>query len=734
MKYRLLFKRYLSVSYFSLVAITVSAVAAPLEDISLQQRGDDAQATITLTTPVHFLRYVPGEKSRVVEIYYERVPSSDQTETWADQEVRNSPATSLTPAFTVTTRDQATQPKLVVEFAREVNFSVSAGSDSRSFVITIKSDKSAAPEISNLSLPYLPAVQPPVQQKATPAAGSPEAMQAENNQQAYKLMLAGRDALSAKNYSAATEAFNKLLMLPPNMYSQDAQEWVGVARERGGQQAKAKVEYELYLKLYTTEGDPGVQRVKQRLARLGSSEPSAKAESPARKIEPRSFVQGGISSQYYFGQSNLQSTYQFNGTTQTDTYSMKDQSSLISNVDAIGRYVSENYDNRVVYRDVQMQNFLPAQTNSTQSTNTNRTYAAYFELKNRTADYSTRVGRQTTGGAGVMGRFDGVYAGVGSAQNIRVNGVAGQLVDFTSSNQPTFYGFSVDKGPVSVYFQNQTIEGILDRRAVGAEVRYFEGKKTAYSAIDYDIYYNALNTLMFTGTYGMETGTTFNFIADYRKNLSTRNALNGASTTSVQDLLAMPTMNEALLKQLAQDRTVSTAYSQIGVMQKLSANWQAGVDMKLANTSGLSASGSLNIDGTQTVAGYMTATPATGLEKTVTAQLIASNLYSNADITTFGTSYVTSDYVQNGETLFIYNRMSFGREFSLDSSWNFYQQTDNYGASLSRNMPMVHATYQVVQDISINADLGAELTTTTGPIQTSTNTRIFTSLGFRWNF
>jgi len=440
MKKSYLFSNCLSLCGLLLSAMPIFSYAAPLDDVSLRQQGDVVLATIKLTTPVHFLRYVPGEKSRIVEIYYERVPSSDTTEAWSDREVRNSPATALTPAFTVTTRDQATQPKLVVEFANEVNFSVSAGGDNRSFVITISPEKSAVPTVAYVALPLLPTVLPPIVGKVKPAPDSPEAIQAENDQQGYKLMLAGRDALSAKNYPQATEAFNKLLMLPPNQYSQDAQEWVGVARERDGQLAKAKVEYELYLKLFTT--GPGVQAVKQRLAGLASPQvKTAQSQASSKKIEPRSFVQGGISSRYYFGQSDFETTYQFNGASQTDTYAMKDQSMLITNVDAIGRYVSEDYDNRVVYRDVATQNFLPKQTNR------NRVNAAYVEVKNRTTDYSARLGRQTTGGAGVMGRFDGVYAGFGSSQDLRVNGVAGQLVDFNSTTQPVFVGVSVESGP-----------------------------------------------------------------------------------------------------------------------------------------------------------------------------------------------------------------------------------------------------------------------------------------------
>ncbi len=708
--------------------------AAPLDEVNLQQQGDVALVTIRLTTPVHFLRYVPANKSRIVEIYYERVPSSDPTERWMDAEVRNSPATAMTPAFTVTTRDQAVQPKLVVEFASEVAFSVNAGGDGRSFVIAIKPEKSEAPVALNLPLPLLPTVLPPVPEAtssapvAAPAEGAAadatakagETPPPDNNQQAYVLMLAGRDALSAKNYPAATEAFNKLLMLPPNQYSQDAQEWVGVARERGGQPDKAKVEYELYLKLYTS--GQGVQWVKQRLAGL-VLRPTTKAATTAKKIEPRSFVQGGISSRYYYGQSTLETTYPFNNTMQTSTYALTDQSSLISNIDATGRYVNETYDNRIVFRDVVTQNFLDGRKNR------NRINSAYVEVKDRNADYSARMGRQTTGGGGVMGRFDGVSAGYGSQQDFRVNGVVGQLVDFTFITQPIFYGVSVDKGPVSIYLLNQTIAGVLDRRALGGEFRYFDGGKMAFALLDYDIYFKVLNAAMLTGTFGLEaTGTTFNFIADYRKSpsISTRNALNGASTTSVKDLLAA--MSEEQLKQLAILRTGSSAFSQLGVTQKLLQNWQVGADIKLSKVSGLPASGTTALEG------ILSAYPSSGLEKTVTAQLIGSNLYSDADITSFGGSYVTSGYVKDGQSLFVYNRTSVDRDLYFDSSWNLYRQTDNYGGSMVRNMPMLRAAYQIKQELSLDADIGFELTTSSGPYQTSTNTRTFGSLGFRWDF
>lgn len=722
-----------------LAALPVISFAAPLDDVSLQQSGDEVLATIKLTTPVHFLRYVPAKKSRIAEIYYERIPSSDASDPWVDREERSSPATDFTPAFTVTTRDQAIQPKLVIEFASEVEFSVRAGADNRSFVITLKPQKNiAAVAVSNTPLPLLPSVVAPVAEMITvvPASGvqPSEAVAtgenvsavAKNNQQAYGLMLSGRDALAAQNYPAATEAFNKLLLLPPNQYSQDAQEWVGVARERGGQADKAKVEYELYLKLYTT--GQGVQWVKQRLAGLS---PVAKGNAvvSTKKIQPRSFAQGSISSRYYYGQSTQDTTYQQNGVNQMSSYFLKDQSSLISNVDATQRFVNENFDNRIVFRDALTQNFLPNQPSK------NRINSAYFELKNRTAEYSARLGRQTTGGGGVMGRFDGVSAGYGSVQELRVNAVAGKLVDFTSLAQPIFYGVSVDKGMFSVYAINQTIEGVLDRRAAGAELKYFEGNKTAYAMVEGDAYFKVLNAAMLSGTYGMEsTGTTFNFIGDYRKSpaISTRNALNGAFTTLVKDLLL--TMSEAQLRQLAKLRTGSAAFSQLGVTQKVNENWQLGGDLKLAKTSGLASSGIDPATGVIDPQGYVAGYVATGLERAVTAQLIGSKLYSDADITSFGSSLINSDYVKDGQTVFVYNRTAYDKDLVFDSSWNYYRQSDNLGGGLVRNMPMLRVAYQFRQQLSFDADIGLEMSSSSGPYQATTTSRQFGSLGLRWDF
>ena len=104
-----------------------SAFAQPLDDVSLEFQSQGVVATIHLTGPVQYLRHFPESHGKTLEIYYDRVKDATSNEAWVDNEERKSPPSSLIPGFTVTTRDQPTKPKLVIEFTREAEFSVAAG-------------------------------------------------------------------------------------------------------------------------------------------------------------------------------------------------------------------------------------------------------------------------------------------------------------------------------------------------------------------------------------------------------------------------------------------------------------------------------------------------------------------------------------------------------------------------------------------------------------------------------
>lgn len=711
-------------------AFSVIAQAQPLEDVSLEYQQQGVVATIRLSGPIQYLRHFPESHGKTLEIYYNRVQDAANSEVWLDNETRKSPPSGLIPGFTVTTRDQLSAPRLLIEFSREAEYSVALGKDNRSLLITIRPDRRAA--VSNEPLPFLPTIK----SETTVAAPADQATAVENNKQARALMVQGRDALAAKNNEAAVDALNKLLLLPPNDYTQDGQEWVGVARERAGQIDKAKIEYDLYLRLYP-EGD-GTARVAQRLAGLsGKSGGQAGALGTGeRKQAARWMTYGSISSRYYYGSSNIDSTYTFNNVPTTSSLSLNDQSMLITSVDLSERYVSEDYDSRVVFRDVNTKNLLANQTSL------NRVSAAYGEVKNRKQDYLLRIGRQSSMGGGVLGRFDGVAGSYGDAQNLRFNGVVGTLADYSQGTKPTFFGASADKGAFSFYGINQSVGSVLDRRALGTEWRYFEDKKTAYALVDYDTYFKALNAVQLMGTAGA-LGGTMHFMADRRKtpSLSIRNALNGAGTSSVDALLQ--TMSASSLRELALARTATTSMGQVGITVPVLQKWQVGGDFRLSNTSGLPGSGQTidpvtglptnQCNGTQTAQGCTNAQPGRGLEKSVTGQLIGSSLLNDNDIWSGSVTFTTSNVV-NGHSYYFYNHTQFLSGWMMDTSLQLYSQKDQYGGKTTRTSPMVRGSYRFREQFTFDADCGYEKINYSGTQVVTKTGRFFYSLGLRWDF
>ena len=154
----------------------------------------------------------------------------------------------------------------------------------------------------------------------------------------------------------------------------------------------------------------------------------------------------------------------------------------------------------------------------------------------------------------------------------------------------------MDKGAFSFYGINQTVEGTLDRRAVGTEFRYFDDKKNAFGLLDYDTYFKAVNAAQFMGMskltdFTLLPNATLSFMVDHRKtpSLSIRNALNGATTSSINVL--QQTMSASSLRDLALARTATSNMGQVGITVPFREKWQVGGDFRLTNTTGLPASG-----------------------------------------------------------------------------------------------------------------------------------------------
>lgn len=734
-----------------------SASAQVLDRIEIVETPTTAEIHIIFNTRALYLRHTPSEKGDLIRIFLD-FPDLDRSRRFA-RELAASPPSDLVPKFSVTFPDQGTNG-LSVRFEKPVRFRVSQR-DIRSasrIVIAVKLDR---PQ----TLPPVPSEMAATPTAPSAAKGLKESLEIEPYRQgmdvetyADNLMKLGHKALLAGDNEQALRIFNAILNLPQNKQSQGAQEWIGVARQRSGEYVKAKAEYELYLKLYPS-GD-GAVRIQQRLAALQEAMAQlgqAKTGKPIRKIE-ETRVYGSVYEYYYGGYSQTKTTDKISNT--TTKFDNHDQSLLQSAFDITGRYRKDEYDNKFVVRGTQTYDTL-ATTDIRR--NISRLRALYYEHSSQDS-YLVRIGRQPGNTGGVLDyRFDGVWARYTVVpQFLNVNLLAGQPRQFSLSSNYVpddprnfradlkryFYGANVDIGPLAqawsgnAYYINQMVNGVVDRRAVGTEIRYAANGKNAFGLVDYDISYGVLNIAMLNGTWVTE-GATYTLMADHRRTpyLQTTNALFGTPDASLEHI---NTTNEALLRAQAKAVTATSDLFLAGVLHSITTDWQLGGDVRLNRISGTSASNCLVIlPGTSTLfinpnaitdaPCSLQALPGTGNIWTYTAQAIGAHF--PFDNTTFvaNASYITSP-AYRGQSLSLNSLARIGTQWQFDTFLILYHQKDTNDVSLYRITPTVRLDYRFLDGWTFEGSGGVERTFQDSPAQKDTTTRQFFFAGIRWDF
>lgn len=734
-----------------------SVGAQVLDRIEIVETPGVAEIHIVFNTRALYLRHTPLEKGDLIRVFLD-FPDQDRSRRFA-RELASSPPSDLIPKFSVTFPDQGTNG-LSIRFEKPVRFKVSQR-DIRSasrIVIAVKLDRpSALPPVPPETA--IPSTSPP------PAEGPKQSFdippfRPEMNVETYaeNLLKLGHKALNAGENQQAVQVFNAILNLPSNKQTEAAQEWIGMARQRLGDYVKAKAEYETYLKLYPS-GD-GAARVQQRMAALDevlARLAQTKTARPTPKID-ETRVYGSIYSYYYGGYSQEKITDKTTNT--TSALNRHDQSLLQTAFDVTGRYRKDEYDTKLVVRGTQTYDSL-ATTEIRR--NINRLRALYFEHSSQDS-YLLRVGRQPGNTGGVLDyRFDGVWFRYTAVpQLLNLNMVAGQPRQFSLSSNYVpddprnvvvelkryFYGVNVDIGPLgqawsgNAYYINQMVNGVVDRRAVGTELRYNSNGKGVYALVDYDISYGALNIAMLNGSWVTE-GTTVTLLADHRKApyLQTTNALFSVQGASLDTIHSD---NAALLRTQAKAITATSDLFMVGVLHAVTPTWQLGGDVRLNRITGTGQSNCLVIlPGTSTLFLNPNATtdapcslqalPGTGNIWTYTAQAIGTNvLFGN---TTFvgNASYNSAD-TYRGETISLNFLSRLGQQVQFDTFVILYHQTDNNSVELYRVTPTARLDYRFLNSWTFEATGGYERTLSDSATQKDSTSRQFFYLGFRWDF
>ncbi|MGB5081706.1 MAG: tetratricopeptide repeat protein [Burkholderiales bacterium] len=541
---------------------------------------------------------------------------------------------------------------------------------------------------------------------------------------AEALMAEGRAAITREDYDAAISAFTRLRALAENSLTRDAHEFLAYSYERRGNTARARREYENYLKRYPDGADS--VRVRQRLANLSAAPQRVALRAPVQRQRGwRSFTSGSVSQFYYRGNSTIdtQQTQVVANTLDRTTLSLTDQSALISTLDLSARFLDDTHDNRVVFRDMDTRNFISGQRSI------NRLNAAYYDYKYKPGDVSARLGRQPGNSGGLLGRFDGALFGYGLMPGLRLNLVGGSPVEqsFDIDSTRRFWGVSSDIGPLaerwtgSLYTLRQTVDGIADREAAGIEARYFTPQGYFASMVDYDTLFRHVNIATMQGNWIAPWKTSYNVLLDYRMTptLQTSTAVIGETSTSIRTLLE--TYSEDELRQRARALTARSAFASAGFTHPVTREWQFGADFRASRVS--------HTDGTNIIP----AIPGTGYVYTLTGQAIGTSIFATRDVTVVALSRVSAP-TYTGSAARLNSRVPLGADWSLDGSAFWYGQTNEDGSRLQRISPTLRLSYRWGNNVSFEAELGAESGKAKSATSEETTRRSFFSLGYRWDF
>jgi len=446
-----------------------------------------------------------------------------------------------------------------------------------------------------------------------------------------QLMLDGRRAMTKGELSRAIQIYTKVLQQPPSEYQAEAQEFLGLARERNGQIAHAKAEYGRYLDVYPdTEG---AERVRQRLSTLlvGAGSTAARESTNAtnnrqaiRKASPWKF-------RTFFSQYYRRDVNQLN-----DQDEVVSQSSIYSDVTIDARRRGERFDFSTRLTGGYRSNLLDEPQ---QSGNDLRLSYFYVDMLDSRTRIRGRLGRQTRNTGGVLGRFDGLNLSYALTERLRFDAVAGEPVFSTASNSAEsrqFYGLSSNFSPFSeslefgLFYIQQTIGGMTDRQAVGAEVRYFGENKSLWGSADYDTSFSELGSAFLQASWRLPGNFTISGVLDRRRSpfLSLANALLGQP---IQDFATFSrTLPEAELRQLALDRSAKTNSATLGLSRPLTPKLQFNINANISTVDAVPAFGDAPAMPEAEYSYY-------------SADLVASSLFRQGDVGILSVRYSTSD-------------------------------------------------------------------------------------------
>jgi hypothetical protein len=527
-------------------------------------------------------------------------------------------------------------------------------------------------------------------------------------------------AMRSRDYPQAVQILTKLQRQPEFPERAEVQELLGLSRERSGEVAQAKAEYEEYLRRYPK--GPAAERIRNRLRILRAASVAGRTGGfgNTEDADHGWKVSGGASQLFRRDSYGTD----LNG----PLFATVVENAIFTDADLFAHRDGERFNTAIRTNFGYAKNFLPRDING--ATDRVRITTAFLDLNDKLLDLRGRVGRQTTINDGNFGIFDGAKVSYRFLPSWTVRATVGMPVDNSGDGVETdrkFETLAVDFAPAlshwdtSVYVTQQRNDGLKDRQALGAQVQYARPNLSVVSYVDYDTAYKSLNALVLLGTVQLPARWQLTADLEHRNAplITTENALIGQPFTTLSQLEKV--FSEQQIHDLARDRTPVLSTYSLSALKQLGERWQTIFDVFYTKLGDTPASGGVEpFTGTQ------------GNEISYQGELIGSSLLRQNDFNQVIVRYDTTPTYNVLGWQYISRYPVFGA-WRAGPRFLFQRKVTNTGFTSIFYAPYGHIDYQRHGHV-LEIEGGAELGKNPAGLEIGNTTRLFVSIGYRINF
>ena len=545
-----------------------------------------------------------------------------------------------------------------------------------------------------------------------------------------KLLDSARQALRDHQYPEAVQILTKLQRQPEFPERAEVQELLGLTRERSGEIAQAKAEYEEYLRRYPKGTAADRVRTRLRILRAAAVPPRNGGLDASPDGSHGWSISGGATQIYR--RDTIE--YSIAGPLQTSVPAMTVENAIFTDTDVFARHTGERLDFSFRFNAGLEENFLHEKNlapGEPTPDNRVRVTTAFFDLDDKLTGLRGRIGRQTSTADGIFGTFDGAMLQYQLEPGWTVRGTVGSPVfnaqnDYESGRR--FETLALDYGPEiahwnsSFYLTQETIDGLRDRQAVGTQWQYFVPGRSLVSYVDYDTEFHSINAAVLLGTLQLPDRWLLTVDLERRNAplLTAENALTGQVGIQTIPQLQQTFTNQEIV-QLAKDRTPTLDSYILSAQKQLGERFQVMFDVFVTQESATPASGNV------------AAIPGTaGSDISYQAQLFGTGLLSSAD---FHQLILRYDHTSTADA----TGVGYIARYPLSRAWRIGPRilveriVNDSGPVQYVYTPYAHADWQR-NGRMVEIEAGTELGRNPQVLQIGNSTRLFASFGYRVTF